>query len=238
MRQVPNYLIIGNGRVARHFCHYLTLLGLPHHSWDRSQSIAQLSQATEHASHILLLISDNAINGFVQQHLQSTQAVLIHFSGSLVSENAYGAHPLMTFGNSLYTLEQYQQIPFILDHHAPDMSELLPALPNTHARLHTQMKAKYHALCVLSSNFSCMLWQKLFSSFETELGLDASIGHSLLQRQMQNILEHYPSALTGPLVRNDMETIAKNIQALDGDAFQAIYKSFVTGYQTIEGKQQ
>ncbi len=34
MRQVPNYLIIGSGRIARHFSYYLQLLQLPYRQWS------------------------------------------------------------------------------------------------------------------------------------------------------------------------------------------------------------
>ncbi|MCW5584207.1 MAG: DUF2520 domain-containing protein, partial [Gammaproteobacteria bacterium] len=153
MRQVPHYLIIGNGRAARHVQYYFSQLQLSYSSWSRYQPYAQLSCALDRATHVLLLISDNAIEHFIQEHLQNSQSIHIHFSGSLVTNNAYGAHPLMTFNESLYDLQHYQAIPFVLDHDAAPFEELLPGLPNQHVRLHKSLKPKYHALCVLSGNF-------------------------------------------------------------------------------------
>jgi predicted short-subunit dehydrogenase-like oxidoreductase (DUF2520 family) len=232
MGQVPSYLLIGGGRVARHFRHYFSLLQLSFASWQRNDPIEILTEKAANATHILLLISDKAIDTFISEHLASTDAYRIHVSGSHNSELAYGAHPLMSFSNNtLYDLERYQSIPFILDHDAPEFSTLLPSLPNQHVRLHKSLKAKYHALCVLSGNFSCLLWQKLFSGFENELQLSGSIAHAYLQQYTHNLISDPQSALTGPLVRNDVETIAKNLSALDGDPFQEIYKSFVSCYQ-------
>jgi predicted short-subunit dehydrogenase-like oxidoreductase (DUF2520 family) len=231
MRQVPHYLLIGNGRVATHFQHYFSLLQLSFTSWNQAEPIDKLHQQLTQATHILVLISDQAIEPFVLQHLKNTHAICIHFSGSLVSDHIYGAHPLMTFNKHLYNLEQYQTIPFVIDHNAPANENLLPGLPNPCARLDKSKKAKYHALCVLSGNFSCMLWQKFFTSLETEFNLPASIGQAYLQQQTQNILSDYASALTGPLTRNDHTTIEKNLAALSLDPFQEVYQSFVSCYQ-------
>lgn len=237
MRQVPHYLIIGRGRVAKHFQHYFSQLQLSHSSWHRQESLAQLHSELESTTHVLLLINDQAIAPFIAEHLQEVKAMLIHFSGSLVLDGAFGAHPLMTFNDSLYDLSQYKNIPFIIDHNAPAFADVLPGLANPHSRLHTSLKPKYHALCVLSGNVSCLLWQKLFSTLQNEFHIPAEIAHPYLQQQMQNLLLHPDTALTGPLVRRDMATITKNISALEGDAFQTIYKSVVECYQQIVGEE-
>jgi hypothetical protein len=252
MRQVPHYLIIGNGRVATHFKHYFSLLHLPYSSWQRQQSFAQLQEKIQQATHILLLISDSALPEFIAKHLQlciskinspkinspkinSSEIKLIHFSGSLIIDdicidgvsNVYGAHPLMTFGNDLYDLPRYQSIPFVIDEEAIPFSELLPGLENQDLRMPKSLKAKYHALCVLSGNFSCLLWQKLFSTLENDFKFPAAIAYPYLQQQMLNLMANPQTALTGPLVRGDKMTIEKNLSALQGDAFQKVYESFV-----------
>lgn len=230
MRQVPNYLLIGNGRVARHFQHYFSLLKLSFNTWHRHQSLSQLHQHVEASTHILLLINDSAIDELIDKHFQQTPALRIHFSGSLISHHAFGAHPLMTFGDHLYDLKQYQHIPFVLEEDTPAFASLLPGLPNHAVRLPKALKAKYHALCVLSGNFSCLLWQKLFASFEREFKLPSSIAYPYLRQQTQNLLNDNHSALTGPLVRDDQATIEKNLSALQADPFQEVYQSFVSCY--------
>lgn len=236
MRQVPQYVLIGNGRVARHVQHYFSLLSLSFSTWQRKEPLEKLHHQLSTATHVLVLLPDHAISDFITTHSHLTSAYWIHFSGSVVSENSYGAHPLMTFSEKLYSLAAYQAIPFIIDHHAPSFDTLLPGLPNEHARLHTSLKAKYHALCVLSGNFSCMLWQKMFSSFEQEFNLPSSLVHPYLKQQMQNLMQDAESALTGPLVRNDHLTIEKNMAALSTDPYQSIYKSFVSCYQQLKEK--
>ncbi len=234
MRQAPHYLLIGNGRVARHFRHYFSLLSLSFTTWQRGESEATLQQEIHRATHILILISDQQIEYFIAQHLKNTTALLIHFSGSLISAEAHGAHPLMPFNQDLYDLAQYKAIPFVIDHDAPAFNTLLPGLPNQHARLEKSLKPKYHALCVLSANFSCLLWQKLFTSLEQEFHLPPDIAKTCLQQQTNNLLANPKTAFTGPLVRGDAVTIEKNKAALAGDPFQKVYESFVECYQALK----
>src|SRR3990167_2913497 len=228
MRQVPHYLLIGNGRVTHHFQHYFSLLNLSFEIWHRQESFTQLNHCLNRASHVLLLINDSAIDDFYIKHIHSKDKIYLHFSGSLVSRHVYGAHPLMTFSAKLYSLELYQSIPFIIVHDAPDFENLLPGLPNQHVRLATSLKAKYHALCVLSGNFSCMLLKRLFDGFVNEFNISHSLAHPYLLQQMQNIMDDAPSAMTGPLVRGDLQTIKTNLQALQADPFQVVYQSFIT----------
>lgn len=233
MRQVPSYLLIGNGRVARHFHHYFSLLGLPHARWHRAEPQSVLREQLTKATHILVLITDSAIEDFIREYLYASRAVLVHFSGSLVTEKAYGAHPLMTFSQDLYDRDQYQSFPFVLDEGAPPLSELLPGLPNDAVHLPQSRKGFYHALCVLSGNFSCLLWQKLFQTFERDFHIPASAAHPFLMQQMRNLIAHYPSALTGPLSRRDAATLKNNLSALENDAFQRVYKSFIDCYAEL-----
>lgn len=243
MRQVPTrYLIIGNGRLARHMYHYLTLLQLPVNLWHRSQNLNDLAEKLALATHVLVLISDSAIEPFIDSHLQTTSALIMHCSGSLISKAAYGVHPLMTFGPHLYEEAQYARIPFIIDEDAPCFADLLPGVPNPYQRLSKSLKAKYHALCVLSGNFTCMLWQKLFVAFKDELKISPELAYPYLEQQIQNLLIDPEKALTGPISRGDHVTIAKNIAALAGDPFQEVYRSFVNCHavdcaQKLEGEE-
>ena len=232
MSLATHYLIVGNGRVATHFCHYFSLLHIGFSTWNRGQAETELNQKLSFATHVLVLITDNAIEPFVKTHRKKNKSIWIHFSGALVCKDIYGAHPLMTFSQPIYSIDTYQKIPFVLDDDAPEFNLLLPELPNQHFYLDKNKKAKYHALCVLSANFSCLLWQKLFSDFQNQLHLPAEIAHPYLLQQTQNLLTDFSSALTGPLVRNDLITIEKNLKALTGDAFQCIYKAFVDCYRS------
>lgn len=234
----PAYLIIGNGRVASHFAHYISLLGITCQQWWRTLPDSQLQSQLPSATHVLLLISDDAIESFAKNKLIGHPGYHIHFSGSLVSDNLIGVHPLQTFSDDLYELEQYQNISFVLDHDAPDFTELFPYFSNQHVRMNKRDKAKYHALCVLSGNFSCMLWEKFFSELENGFNIPRDIAFPYLQQQMLNLTAHAKSVMTGPLVRNDKDTIQINLKALEGDPFASVYSSFVDCYEKIKCREK
>lgn len=234
MRQVPNYLLIGNGRIARHLQHYFSLLNIPFSTWHRADPIEELQNNLQFSTHVLILISDDAIESFILNHIQ--HKVVIHCSGSLVTPHAIGVHPLFTFNDNLYELNVYHTIPFVIDDDAPSFSDLFPELSNPHIRLKKELKTRYHALCVMSANFSCMLWQKLFTSFEQDLKIPAQMAKPLLVQQMLNLYQAPHLALTGPLTRGDNKTIEKHLAVLQGDPFQMVYQSFINCYAQLMEK--
>lgn len=230
MRQVPHYIIIGNGRVARHFAHYLSLLDIPYQQWHRKSDL-QLSDLVADDSIVLLLIGDAAIEQFIRSNSCLHGKCCLHFSGSLVTDLAHGVHPLMTFGPEFYTLDQYQKIPWIIEETAPSFETLFPQFLNPYFSIQKDKKAYYHALCVMSNNFTTLLWQKFFKVMEGEFDIPKQHLIPILQQSLKNIETDHEAALTGPLKRGDRETIKKNLEALSDDAFYDVYQSFVTAYE-------
>lgn len=218
-------LIIGNGRAATHMAHYFALLNLPFQQWSRSSG-EELSAQLTHIQRILLLINDDQIIPFLNQYPQLRQKCVIHFSGALVIDGIYGAHPLVSFSQNLFEFEFYKAIPFAVDHNAPAFAELLPGLPNPNYRIDETKKSFYHALCVLSGNFTTLLWQKLFNELEP-LGLPTEFGLPYLQCITNNLRQNPNGALTGPLARGDLQTIERNLEALQDDPYAKVYRAFV-----------
>lgn len=234
MKQVPTYAIIGNGRMARHLFHYFNLLGIPFFHWFRkAHSPEKLESIITQASHILLLISDNAIESFITAYPDLKSKVLVHFSGALVSPLAFGIHPLMTFSDELYSLETYKKIPFISEKTAPPFQELFPNLPNPNYTISLEVKPRYHALCVMSNNFTTLLWQKFYQELDQTLNMPMNAIHPYLEQTLLNLKNNPNSALTGPLARKDQYASNINLKALENDPFQNIYKVFLETYNTI-----
>jgi predicted short-subunit dehydrogenase-like oxidoreductase (DUF2520 family) len=236
MGQVP-YGIVGDGRLARHLTHYFNLLGIPYQQWSRKGSLAQSGvsavKALSGCRTILLAIQDSAIEGIAREFLatESAQANpprLIHFSGALVTPFATGMHPLMTFSSGFYELAEYQKMAFVCEEGELKFQDVFPKLKNPHYTIRKDQKAFYHALCVMSGNFSVILWQKLFEEFRTKLGIPAEAAFPYLERMTRNLQGDSRAALTGPLQRKDLQTIHKNLESLDGDSFRGIYQAFAS----------
>lgn len=236
MRQVPAvipYAIIGNGKMASHFCHYLTLLNIPYLHWHRQLSLplSAFMEQAEHCERILVLISDRAIEPLIQSYPHIHREKWVHFSGSLVTPYAKSAHPLYTFGPELYDLNTYRAIPFILEEGGAPIEKLLPFLPNPHYSIKPELKPLYHSMCVLANNFSSLLWEKLFSTFENQLNLPRQCAFPYLAQTRTNIQTLGKQALTGPLIRKDKQTISANLSALENDPYHEIYSAFVSAFQ-------
>ena len=77
MGQVPpiSYLMIGNGRLAGHLSHYFSLEKIPHRRWHRRCG-SPLEEVLASATHVLVLISDDAIEPFIRRHQNSSTADL------------------------------------------------------------------------------------------------------------------------------------------------------------------
>jgi predicted short-subunit dehydrogenase-like oxidoreductase (DUF2520 family) len=242
-----NYAIVGGGRLARHFSEYFHLLAIDHSCWTRDRSSSfnsfdspdaeqRLRKSIDSADRVLLLVSDSAIALLLKQYPFLHEKQLIHCSGALSFPGVTGAHPLMTFADELYDLNTYRSVPFMCET-GHCFSDTFPALPNPHFVISIEDKARYHALCVMSGNFSQILWKGVSDRFEQQFELPASSLHPYLQQVADNFMQAPEAALTGPLVRNDQATVTRNIDALDEDHLQDLYQAFVRFYQSEMGKQ-
>lgn len=223
-----SYLIIGSGRVARHLGHYLHLQNINFESWDRSQDPHALARKVAKATHVLLAISDSALESFYRQRLAGHEVTVVHFSGALHFEDMISAHPLMTFGPELYDLNFYEKIHFTLTG-ATDLHSTLPGLQNPFSVLPAEKKSLYHAYCVAGGNFVTLLMSEMLKGFES-LNIPKEAGTVYLEKVFSNTIANPESALTGPLIRKDANTVEKNLQALEGNPLKPIYEAFVKSY--------
>ena len=222
-------LLIGSGRLSRHLQFYFQQKNISFTTWNRSQDLELLHNLISEASHILLAISDSSLEPFFHQHLKDSSKKIIHFSGALSLTRAFAAHPLMSFGPELYSLEDYEKIHFVITG-APALGDLIPGLENKFTSIPAENKALYHALCVLGGNFPILLWAKMSEGFK-DLGLPPEAAQVYLEKIVENFNRQGSRALTGPLVRKDLATIQANLKALDKDPFQNVYSAFVEAYQ-------
>lgn len=222
-----SYLIIGSGRVARHLGHYLHLLNINFSSWSRAEDPHALARKLSSATHVLLAISDAALEGFFRQRLAGYDLTVVHFSGAHTFEGMISAHPLMTFGPELYELEFYKKIHFTVT--GAILSEALPGLSNPYSTIAASDKARYHALCVMGGNFVTLLLAKMLTDFK-ELSIPPEAAQAYIEKVVANTLSQPDTALTGPLVRKDAATVNANLNALENDSYQKIYEAFLKTY--------
>lgn len=219
------YLIIGSGRTALHFRHYFKDLKIPHLTWSRKENSAEdLKQKLAQAQKILVLISDSQIEAFARETLSATPAMKIHFSGALNIPGMLSAHPLMSFGPELYSLDFYRQIYFAVSPDA-DFHSLFPELPNPSFKLKAEDKSTYHAWAAYSGNLAALLWKESLPAW-TMLGVPSDAIHMYLAKTLQNSIRDPLHAPTGALVRKDQVTLNKHLSVLPPRA-KSIYQNFI-----------
>jgi len=229
MQKNQKYLLIGNGRLASHLAFYFDYKNMECLKWNRSANISLISILPE-TEKILLAISDDAIEKFITTNSKNLMdKTIIHFSGNLSLNGIESAHPLMTFGDTLYPEEFYETIPFITEKGKSTFKELFPELSNPNYQINSTDKPLYHAWCSMAGNFTTILWK----SFENRLTENFNIPKEVILPYLNKITEniiHSKNPLTGPFVRKDFETIKKHREALRDDSFLNIYDEFFNCY--------
>ena len=232
-------LIVGRGRLAQ------TLLSWPKSStlglcsWHRDQGLEELDRALFTASHVLLAIRDDALEGFVKTHATRLRGkTLVHFAGSrgdllIGNSTCYVAHPLVSLSHTPPPLELLQTVPFSISGARP-LTELLPGFSNSSFVIGDQDRALYHALLSFGGNLSVWLWERMEREFasqfssasphlkksELQSDFDATELRTYLDPYLQSLFwalgtrQDGRSALTGPLTRGDLDTVARQSSAL------------------------
>lgn len=222
-------LIVGDGRLARHWKHYLTLENLPYIEWARtlsSQSFAEfVAPLKSRISCVYLLVSDAAIEPFYLEHKATLpeSTPWCHASGALTVAGVLDAHPLMTFSHEFYELERYRAISVVSASPLKSLQQtLLRGLSNKLMSIKESDKALYHALCVLGGAGTGALWSFLEREWAS-VGVSKDAWHPYQKQVFENLYLHGKKAITGPWGRGDVKTTEKNQKSLRSDDAKNLY---------------
>lgn len=157
--------------------------------------------------------------------------IICHCSGSLSSAifseiesmGAYGysIHPLFAISNKF---ESYKEIPNALftiegsKDYFDNMQHFLESLGNEVQQIDTNAKTKYHTAAVIVSNQVVALAKLgvdlLMDCGFSEKKAQTALAPLMLGNVKNMISQGISNALTGPIERNDMETIKKHLSCL------------------------
>ena len=236
MGQVP-YGLIGSGRAAKHLKYYFQLLGLEVETWSRStDSEIAPDEKLSACRTVLLAISDRALEPFIRRHPRLITKKLVHLSGGLYTSLAPSAHPLVAFGDVLFSPDFYPKIPFVWERGSSRFQDFFPELRNPHFEIEPTQKSLYHALCVFSGNFSTLLWQGAARQMHEKFDIPFEALVPYLDSVVGNLKHSPDTALTGPLARRDHETLQRDLDALRDPATRQIFLSFINTY--VPGPQE
>ena len=251
MRQEPEYLIIGSGRLAKHFTFYLS-----HHKariWFYSRSsmgeleplgkrVEAISQAPDRATRLLLLKDDVLIPFCQSNQKELGRGQVVQCSGSLSIHDfptkVHSYHPLYTFPLELYPIDKYETVPFITEQGSLPFQRIFPMLKNPVFELKSEHKIKYHALTSSISNFLSVIIQQ-FADEREKMQLNIPTAHfqNIASQALQNAFESPKTCLTGPIARGDSLLIQKHLRALEGSGLNAIYQGILKSLQPSLNKE-
>ncbi len=219
----------------------------------RDASTTDLSRAEE-GEIVLLAQPDDTLAATALQLRQngwlSPQAVLIHFSGrhpaAILNQGlapnvrALSLHPLQAFADAVAGLRNIPGTPFSVegeDALIPFGETLVEAMGGHPFRIRSEQKPLYHAAACVASNYLITLSAaaaEIMSAcgFTEDEALQMLI--PLLKGTGRNLITLGPKqALTGPIARGDVQTVASHLAAMANlpGGLKDIYR--VMGIETV-----
>jgi len=191
------FTILGRGRAGRALAA----------AWgDR---VALLPHTARPEGWVLLAVPDAAVEGLAARF----PGRCVHLSGSLHLEGVPCAHPLTSFNGEA---KDWQGTPLALTGEIPlVLREAFSRLGFVPFELPAHLKPLYHACAVLSSGHAANLWVGAVRMLE-EAGVELP-GRGLLplvEATVRNISQEGAAARTGPFMRGDEATIARDAETL------------------------
>lgn len=232
------YLMIGDGKLAKQLQAYFAMQKISFASWSRSkQSFSELLDLVQSSTHILLLVKDDAIEEVSQQIFasigQDSKKKWIHCSGALYFDYLIGCHPLQTFAeNQVLSLADFQAIPWVIDQKNICFKDLFPQLNNKSYVINPKEKPYYHAMCVMASNLTTLIWHKAQLELNKRVGIDQEDLLPLLKQTISNI-QMANKQPVGALARKENKILNLDLQALQGDAYRDLFEAMIA---IVQGK--
>lgn len=171
-----------------------------------------------------------------------TDKIICHFSGSLSSyvfsgieaTGAFGCsiHPMFAFSDKFKSYEKFSTACLTMEGHERALQVMRPLFEQLGHKVLTvkaEDKMKYHAAAALASNDMIGLFQTSLNLLE-DCGFSEEDSRMLLEPLVRNnvnaMLKHTTAeALTGPVERNDVETVQKHLEVLQGMNAEEVYRS-------------
>lgn len=159
--------------------------------------------------------------------------IICHFSGALSSAvfsnrkekgvSACSIHPMYAFSNKFTSYQQLNSVLFTMEGDKKaleQMSSLFHITENEVCIISPDKKVTYHAAASMVSNMMIGLYEQSIRLLE-DCGFEREAARTLVKPlvsgNVQSFLEKSPEeALTGPIERNDLETVRKHLSVLSG----------------------
>lgn len=202
-----------------------------------------LSELCSESRIIVLSVPDNELTGVYNSICANDLRgkCLCHCSGAMSADEvfhdieslcAYGCsvHPLFPISSRYDSYKELGRAYFCLEGSSSGTQlwkDILTALGNQSRVITADAKARYHAACSVISNLVCALADQSFSllsscGFSKEEA--AAALKPLAEHNIENIFAKDPEqALTGPVERNDTETVRRHLTCITEKSDRKLY---------------
>ncbi|MCM1093061.1 MAG: F420-dependent NADP oxidoreductase [Lachnospiraceae bacterium] len=239
MERTLKAAIIGAGNVATHLAKKLsestTITQIYSRNIDNARTLASatgaeaiddISLLSKDADIYIISVKDDAIPEIVAQAGKSN-ALWVHTSGSVAMETLapisrhHGVlYPMQTFSKEIAV--DMEKVPIFIegcDKESLDKIRIFAERisPNV-SEADSDARKKLHIAAVFACNFTNYLWGFSVDILKS-IGQDLSVMEPLVKATFEKALNVSPhEGQTGPARRNDLKTIQKHLDELQGDA--------------------
>lgn len=155
----------------------------------------------------------------------------------------YSIHPLFPISSKYETFKELHSAYFSIEGNEERIGEwveLFQGLGNGIKVIPGDMKSRYHTACIMASNLVSALAVKSLSMMK-ECGFSESEALKafapMIMSNVKRILAAGPmEAISGPVERNETETVRKHIECMDNDIDMNMYKAVSRKLAEISGQ--
>lgn len=212
-------------------------------NFTSTKQYSNMEELVEDSEMIFITVSDDAISHVWEElkRLSIEEKFVCHCSGSLTSAiflginqyNAYGysIHPLFAVSDKLTSYKKLKQAIFTIEGEQSRiqiLTEFIKNLGNTVVQIKAEDKVIYHAAAVFGSNLVVGL-ADISIQMMMDCGFSKQEAMGALEPLMTGNLNQVltvgsEAALTGPVERNDVQTVRRHKDALN-EQQKEIYKA-------------
>jgi predicted short-subunit dehydrogenase-like oxidoreductase (DUF2520 family) len=197
MKMMAEFSILGRGKAGRVLADAL------------GERVLLLPHGAETVGPVLLAVPDFAIG----EHSARFHGRCAHLSGSLHLEGVPSLHPLVSFDGDA---ADWRGAPLaVTGQPPPPILDALVSLGFVPFDLPAHMKPLYHACAVMASGHVATLFAAATEILNSNgIALPGNGLSTLAHTAINNAAKHGRNGITGPFVRGDAETIARDCEAL------------------------
>lgn len=204
--------------------------------FTQTDCFSDLEELVKVSDTLFITTPDNVIGSVwdcIKNNMSVQNKIVCHFSGALSSDvftdsQSTGAgvcsvHPMLAFSDKLTSYRIPANTFFAIEGDETAVSavkSLFESLGNTVCRIEKSKKSLYHTAASVLSNEIVALLDMGYSLLEQcGFSRDDAVGatKNLVSGNVKSVLENgCVNALTGPVERNDLQTVKKHVESLEG----------------------